>query len=294
MTAVSQISMSTDGTLGRQSLTDFERDGFLVLEDFATGEETAALRAETARLIDAFDPASVKTVFSTANRSHAADIYFRESGDKIRFFLEDGALNDDGVLTREKTGVVNKIGHALHDLNPAFEAFSRSEKLANLSRSLGLIDPAPIQSMLIFKQPEIGGEVGMHQDATFLYTEPVSVVGFWLALEDADLTNGCLVATPGGHKGPLRERFRYFDADTLGIERLGGEPLSGLPTVPLEVKEGTLVVLHGLLPHGSAPNTSPRSRMAYTLHVIDRKADWPADNWLKRAPELPLRGFDGL
>ena len=39
--------------------------------------------------------------------------------------------------------------------------------------------------MYIFKQPKIGGEVVCHQDSTFLYTKPESVVGFWVALEDA-------------------------------------------------------------------------------------------------------------
>jgi phytanoyl-CoA hydroxylase len=50
-------------------------------------------------------------------------------------------------------------------------------------------------------------------------------------------------------------------------------------------------VLHGLLPHRSGPNRSPRSRQAYTVHVIDERAAYRADNWLQRPPELPLRGF---
>jgi len=61
--------------------------------------------------------------------------------------------------------------------------------------------------------------------------------------------------------------------------------------VPLEVEAGTLVVLHGLLPHWSAPNRSERSRHAYALHVIDAAARYSADNWLQGAPEMPLRGF---
>ena len=52
-----------------------------------------------------------------------------------------------------------------------------------------------------------------------------------------------------------------------------------------------MLVLHGTLPHWSAPNTSATSRHAYTLHVIDGAADYPDDNWLRRAPDMPLRGF---
>jgi phytanoyl-CoA hydroxylase len=66
-------------------------------------------------------------------------------------------------------------------------------------------------------------------------------------------------------------------------------PVEGL--VPLEVPKGTLVVLHGFLPHGSAPNRSAHSRHAYTLHVVDGRCAYRPDNWLQRAPDMPLRGF---
>jgi ectoine hydroxylase-related dioxygenase (phytanoyl-CoA dioxygenase family) len=42
----------------------------------------------------------------------------------------------------------------------------------------------------------------------FLYTDPISVNGFWFAIEDATLENGCLWAAPGGHQGPLRQLFK--------------------------------------------------------------------------------------
>ena len=66
------------------------------------------------------------------------------------------------------------------------------------------------------QQPRIGGEVVWHQDASFLITAPHSVVGFWWALEDATRDNGCLWVEPGGHRGPLRERWKHYQA--LGFE----------------------------------------------------------------------------
>ena len=60
--------------------------------------------------------------------------------------------------------------------------------------------------------------------------------------------------------------------------------------VPVEVEAGTLVCFHGLLPHYSAPNRSPRSRVAYTLHVTDGTAAYAASNWLQRTAR-PVRGF---
>ena len=50
-------------------------------------------------------------------------------------------------------------------------------------------------------------------------------------------------------------------------------------------------VLHGLLPHRSGANLSSRSRHAYSLHVIESGAHYPADNWLQRPATMPLRGF---
>lgn len=87
---------------------------------------------------------------------------------------------------------------ALHDLDPVFRRFSRSERVANVLRSLGYKRPLPMQSMYIFKQPSIGGEVVPHQDSSFIHTEPLSCVGLWWALEDATRDNGCLWAQPGG------------------------------------------------------------------------------------------------
>ncbi|HYJ45260.1 MAG TPA: phytanoyl-CoA dioxygenase family protein, partial [Pyrinomonadaceae bacterium] len=62
--------------------------------------------------------------------------------------------------------------------------------------------------------------------------------------------------------------------------------------VPLEVKKGALIILHGLLPHLSLTNRSPRSRHAYTLHLIDGRCIYPANNWLQRSRQLPLRSFE--
>jgi phytanoyl-CoA hydroxylase len=149
--------------------------------------------------------------------------------------------------------------------------------------------------MYIFKSPRIGGEVSCHQDSTFLYTDPMTVVGFWVALQDATLENGCLWAQPGGHRTPLRKRFVRNPGGGTDFEALDDTPWpepGGPELVPIEAEAGTLVLLHGLLPHWSDVNRSSRSRHAYTVHVIDGAAMYPDENWLQRSPSLPLRGFD--
>jgi len=286
-----RFTATADGAATPAMLAAYRHDGFLVVEGFKSPEECDALRRRTHELVEAFDPATVTSVFEAGGgQRHAADRYFRESGDEIRFFFEKGAFDAAGRLIKDKHAAMNKIGHAMHDLDPVFDRFSRDPKLAALAGSVGIADPALVQSMVIFKPPRIGGEVDCHQDASFLHTEPVSVTGFWFALEDADETNGCLLGIPGVHGGGLRERFHY-DGDALVMDKLAEKDWPTATETPLVAPKGTLVVLNGLAPHRSAPNVSPRSREAYALHVVDRAARWSADNWLRRRPERPLRGF---
>ncbi len=273
-------------------LHEYDREGYLVLKDFVSPIACDLLRNRAAELVQQFDPAGIVSIFSTREQNRLTDEYFLGSGNKVRFFFEEGAFFPDGTLRDVKERSINKIGHALHDLEPAFDKFSRTPDLKQLISDLRITEPRLLQSMYIFKQPKIGGEVTCHQDSTFLYTEPIEIVGLWFALEDATLENGCLWALPGGHKAGLKSRwsrspegmrFEYFDATPWREEQL----------VPLEVSKGSLILLNGLLPHKSLPNRSARSRQAYTLHVISDGCHYPESNWLQREASLPLRGFDG-
>ncbi len=78
----------------------------------------------------------------------------------------------------------------------------------------------------------------------------------------------------------------------MRFDTLDDSPWPEEKLVPLEVPKGTLIVLHGLLPHKSLANKSFKSRHAYILHVISANSRYPEDNWLQRSVEMPLRGFD--
>src|SRR5678815_5934857 len=190
--------------LNEEQRDQYDRNGFLVLNDFAPAASCDALRARAGELVHQFEPSDIVSIFSTREQNRCSDEYFLDSGDKIRFFFEEDAFFPNGTLKQSKEQSINKIGHALHTLDPVFRAFSHSSEVRKLVADLAIADPRLAQSMYIFKQPKIGGEVGCHQDSTFLYTEPTNIAGLWLALEDATINNACLWAIPGGHRLGLK------------------------------------------------------------------------------------------
>ena len=274
--------------INNEMINFWNDNGYLIIENFKSNEECEELIQRSKELIDEQDFNNQQSVFDTVSQSHNDDNYFLESGDKIRFFFEEKANLDKENINTNKQYIVNKIGHALHDLDEKFIQFSKNEDLDLIAKAIGFEDPLLLQSMYIFKQPKIGGEVVCHQDSTFLITEPESTVGFWFALEDANKDNGCLQVASGGHKGPLRKLFKRED-NKMKMEELSTEPFPETNTL-VEVKKGSLVLLHGRLPHYSCENKSSKSRHAYTLHVIDGKSKYLDYNWLQR-PNLKLTGF---
>ena len=270
----------------------YRENGYLLLPQFKAAEEIAALRQWATGIVEAFDASGIKSIFTTKEQTRQVDDYFMASASNVSCFFEEEAFDTAGLLKQPKAQSINKIGHAMHDLDPLVSNFSRGPQLAALAQDLGLTQPQIWQSMVIFKQPHIGGEVGWHQDATFFETDPITVTTFWFALEHATLQNGCLWVQPGGHRGQLRERFVKTSGNRAAMECIN---TTAWPTqssaIPLEVKAGDLILLHGLLPHYSAPNRSATSRMAFTLHVTDASSTYSPRNWLQRGIDLPVRGF---
>ena len=274
----------------KNQLQQFHEDGFLILKGFNTAEECDALVKRAEELSSNFNYKGHPSIFQTIDQAKTTDDYFLNSGNEICFFFEKDAFDTSGNLKTDLFHSLNKIGHALHDLDPVFNGFSRSLQMKKIISELELEDSVIIQSMFIFKHARIGGEVDIHQDASFLYTEPLSCIGFWYALEDATKENGCLWAKPGGHQTELRHWFRKKEAGGMELFTLNNEPFSMEGMIPLEVKKGDCIVLHGLLPHYSLPNTSGKSRQAYSIHTINHHARYPKENWLQRDLEM-LKGF---
>ena len=264
-------------------------DGLLAL-----GAECTEQAQYAALVVDAHASAASGTVFSSRDNRHVQDTYFEKSANGIGVFFEEGTFDQSGALCVPLSRAVNKLGHAMHDLDPVFNAFLRGPRLQAIADGIGLSDPQLVQSTYIFKQPGIGGEVVCHQDSTFLFTEPQSVVGFWFAIEDAHRGNGYLGGLPGEHKKGLREIYRKHDDGQLKLDLLWPELSWDMNLLEwLEVKKGTLIVFNGEFPHLSEANRSGASRHAYTLHAVAGTAHYPQSNWIQRPASInmPFTGF---
>ncbi|KAJ2895759.1 hypothetical protein IWW38_002213, partial [Coemansia aciculifera] len=285
----------------------FQRDGCVVVPDFLLPKQVSALRQRTHELLLSFDPSNHPlTTFSTGQRDqhqpgmHIGDQYYFDSADKASFFLDEGALDGHkGRLTVDPHCAINKIGHGLHLVESLYADITHSDKVKEIANKLGYQDPRVLGSMVVCKQPIIGGAIPWHQDSTFIFTQPLSACGFWIALEDSTLENGCLEYIPGSHltTSVARRFIRKTDnsgTDLVKLTRNGNigesisEPLSYDGGTFLQVAAGSLVLINGQVLHRSSHNHSNKSRWAYTFHIVEGTAEYDKLNWQQMPDDAGL------
>lgn len=321
-------STKVDGGLRPDQVAQFHRDGYLLLPSFFDPTpllEHSKSLVSTSSLDNHPLTAFVTSSDEKGDEAHVGDRYFLDSGDKIHYFFEEGALSSTGQLLVPKDRAINKVGHGLHIHDQHFRELSFSKKVKDVARDLGVHkDPRVLQSMVICKQPSIGGAVPSHNDSTFLYTDPPSAIGFWFALEDCTLSNGCLSFLPGSHRFPKDSTPPKASAprpldnhnDTYGqvrginkrfVRRTPHNPDDGTTFQQLSENEettwsdsdakvaecnaGTLVLIHGSVLHKSEKNLSDKSRFIYTFHMIEgdeSRAKYDERNWLQPTPNHPF------
>lgn len=268
-----------------QVARDYERDGFAIIRDFLDHTEVEAIKNESLKLVE--EKASkdeIKLPFH--HQIHGSSQHFLDSANSIEFFYEKAAYDfEANKPTLPTLQSIAKIGHALHKLNPIFNKLTTSQKVCNVFRAIGQLQPTIVQSMVIFKNPQVGGEYTPHQDATFLSAEdPNALVGFWIAVEEATEENGCLSFLPGSHKSELARRWvrskEKRDDGALLEWTDSPRQYDNSLFVATPVRPGDLIIIHGLVVHRSAMNKSQKRRLSYTFHAYDKaRTSYRDDGW---------------
>lgn len=323
------LSSNDDSNTPTKQCRFFDKHGFILIESFASSNEISSMKSTMEQLVnDEWHPSKHKSteVFRTDDKqcdAQGKSDYFLDSANKVHFFAETSAIiEESGELKEEyksnKLTALNKAGHGIHTRPGPFREYTQSNKVSKLLRELGWQSPRVPQSMYIFKQGIIGGEVTSHQDSTFLYTTPKQTcIGLWLALDEATLENGCLWVRPGSHKETVRRQFvrnpEHFgksltddgdDGDStqpqMIFRKLHDDQDNditwegGLPTdlhqagfIPIPCKASDLLAFNGELDHLSLPNTSADARHTFQLHCVEGEeagVTWSNENWLQYPP----------
>ncbi len=139
------------------------------------------------------------------------------------------------------------------------------------------------------KMPGDGRAVAWHQDASYWPLSPSHAVTVWLAIDDADLDNGCMKFIAGSHhSGHLTyrksspEEHNVLDQTVENAESFG-------PIVIDDLKAGEASIHNDLLLHGSEPNMSTRRRCGLTLRYAAASVK-AGMNWNEKG--VVVRGSD--
>jgi len=227
--------MATGTLMSEERKTAFDRDGYVIMAEFLSAGEVESIRREITAIVDRYPDVPEELV-------------------QIEPAVRRGAIKPESV----ELGVRKLFRMTRH--NQLFRSLAHHPGMVGIAVDLIGQDVALFQSMLLMKPPRFGGQKVWHQDNAYFRLEPNDVFGFWIALDDADVENGCMHVIPGSHREGIGEHGGV--ADDYG--------LSSAPTaddaVACVMKTGDALVFHGETYHYTPPNTTDRRRRALQYH----------------------------
>jgi ectoine hydroxylase-related dioxygenase (phytanoyl-CoA dioxygenase family) len=181
--------------------------------------------------------------------------------------------------------------HQPHYVSPVMEKYVTHPKICGILSQITGAHLAHwdgsvkcMQSMFFVKPPGFQGQ-GWHQDEIYIPTRDRSLIGAWIALDDASIENGCLWIVPGSHRnGYLYPQRPHNQPDEFDFtpESYGFDESA---EIPVEVKAGTLVFFNGYLLHRSRKN---RSQHTYRRVLVNHYMNaWSLLPWSVKEGESP-------
>ena len=119
----------------------------------------------------------------------------------------------------------------------------------------------------LYKPAKIGGAVPWHQDNGYWRCQPADLVSIWIALDDADQENGCMIVIPASHVDGQVSHSRAKTGDRE-LPALLFTDANESKAVSVPLKAGHAMVHHCLTVHQTQPNWSDRDRRAIVIHYM--------------------------
>ncbi|TDW95919.1 phytanoyl-CoA dioxygenase family protein [Dinghuibacter silviterrae] len=245
--------------LTKGNIEFYKKQGYLIAPDLLGPRDIQALKKEAVEIFK-------------GNRGH------------VDGMTDVEGLPDDEVL--KKYVAV----HFPHKLSSVIQGYLSHPFVVDILS--GIVGPNVkcMQSMLFVKGPGKAGQA-WHQDEFYIPTRDRSLVGAWIAIDDATIGNGCLWIIPGSQKtGVLFRRVpsdsgEYADVDTVDVSTYPKEM-----HLPVEVKSGSVIFFNGYTLHSSLRNkTADCFRMALVNHYMSAESLLPWDQDGKLPPTEDLR-----
>ncbi|MBV6646045.1 MAG: phytanoyl-CoA dioxygenase family protein [Cyclobacteriaceae bacterium] len=189
----------------------------------------------------------------------------------VEGILEDAENIPENELIKRYTAI-----HFPHKLSPLIKEYARHSYITDILSKLISPNVKCLQSMFFIKAPGKKGQ-SWHQDEYFIPTRDRSLTGAWIALDDADVSNGCLWVIPGSHQeGVIRKRIDNNDANFADLEVADLKPYTEKDFLKVEVKKGSVIFFNGYLLHMSLQNnSSDRYRRALVCHYSSAESMLP-------------------
>lgn len=219
-----------------RQIADYQRDGYLIVKSFLSGEEIEKL----------YGIATEDEVL----HNHAFDLN-DQSGRKTKLTLWYNPGDDTfGLLTRGKR-MVDSAGGLME----------------------GGSSVCHFHSKLMQKEPRVGGAWEWHQDYGYWYKNeflfPDQMISIMIAITMANQANGCLQVIGGSHK--LGRIEHGFAGEQVGASQHYVDlALKIMPLVYVELEPGDALIFHPNLLHRSAANLSDRARWSL-ISVYNRQ-----------------------
>ena len=214
--------------LSEAQIASYNETGCLVLERHLPDAILASLRAEIAR-------------FEDEARGMTA------SNDRLD--LEDSHTPENPRLRRIK------LPHTISD--PVRELLFSDHILAPARDLIGP-DIRLHTTKLNMKSAGYGAAVEWHQDYAFYPHTNDDILAIGVIIDDMASENGPLMVYPGSHKGPVYDH--HVDGVFAGAFIPEDVGLNPSDAIELSGPAGSISIHHGRIVHGSALNTSDRSR----------------------------------